>query len=96
MIKDNSRSCAYDSFGNELFTGDYVSCVFLKVLGSWRNKYRAVLVKGKVINWTTKRIDIVIKEIANNTDTVENLTELIGADIGDTVRVKPDKICKLG
>jgi hypothetical protein len=93
---DNTSTCAYDCFGNEILSGDLVSCVFLKVIGSWKNKHRVVIAKGEVIGWTAKRIDIRIQEITNNTDIQENISELIETSVGDIVRVKPDKICKLG
>ena len=96
MIKDNTSTCAYDCFGNEILSGDLVSCVFLKVLGSWRNKHRAIIAKAKVIGWTDKRIDVEIQEITSNTDIQEDIVELIGTNIGDIVRIKPDKVCKLG
>ena len=96
MIKSNTSTCAYDSFGQELYKDDLVGCVFIKVLGSWRNKHRAIIAKGKVIGWTAKRIDVEIQEITSNTDMQEDMNELVGAGIGDIVRVKPDKVCKLG
>lgn len=92
---DNTSTCAYDCFGNEILPGDLVSCVFLKVLGSWKNKHRVVMAKGKVIGWTAKRIDVEIQEITSNT-VKEDMAELIKISVGDIVRVKPDRICKLG
>ena len=68
MIKDNNRICAYDCFGNEILVGDYVSCILLKSLGTWRNKNRIVLIKGIVVGWTFKRINIKLQEMFNNTD----------------------------
>ena len=95
-MKDNDRICAYDCFGEDIFVGDYVSCVFLISLGSWKNKHRIIIAKGKVTGWTTKRIDVEIKEILNNTDFPEDPATLIKCSIGDIVKIKPDKICKLG
>ena len=95
-MKDNTSTCAYDCFGNEILKDDLVGCVFLKVLGSWRNKHRTIIAKGKVIGWTAKRIDVEIQEITSNTDIQEDIAELIIANVGDIVRVKPDRVCKLG
>lgn len=95
MIIDNTSTCAYDCFGNEIIKNDLVGCVFLKVLGSWRNKHRAIIAKGRVIGWTAKRIDVEIQEITSNTDIQENISELIKTSVGDIVRIKPDRVCKI-
>lgn len=95
MIIDNTSTCAYDCFGEELLVGDSVSYVFVKAINEWKNKIRTVIVKGKVIGWTAKRIDIEIQKIANNTDIQEDPATLIAANVGDIVRVKPNRVSKI-
>lgn len=88
MIKSNTSTCAYDSFGQELYKDDQVLCSSIEC-------GRIMLYKGKVTGWTAKRIDIEVQEITSNTDIQEDIVELIGTNIGDIVRVKPDRICKI-
>lgn len=98
MIKENTKTEAYDCFGNPLLLGDIVSCVFLKYAGNsgWGSKPRLITVRSEVIGWSNKLVHLKPLEIMNNTDIPENLQDLLGIEEGTILKTKPDRICKLG
>lgn len=87
MIKDNTGTNAFDSFGQELFKGDIVLCSAIQC-------GRIMLYKGKVISWTAKRVKVEITEPENNTDWNGSDWYLSG-QIGTQQDFKPDKIYKI-
>lgn len=92
MIKDNTRTVAYDSFENELTVGDRVVCAIPRyTYGS----STFILCKGIVKGWTEKRIKVEISEVENNTD-IEFIEDWASTKLGTIQTIKPDKIYKLG
>lgn len=91
MIKDNTTTNAYDSFWQVLNKGDLVICSIP------RYTYGAdtfILCKGIITGWTAKRIDVEIKEVQTNTD-IRYIENWAGDVLGQTRRLKPDKIYKI-
>lgn len=87
MIKDNTSTNAYDSFGQELYNDDQVLCSSIEC-------GRIMLYKGKVIGWTKKRVRVEIIAAEDNTDFTGSLYYLEGK-VGEIIEFKPDKIYKI-
>ena len=87
MIKSNTSTCAYDSFGQELYKDDQVLCSSIEC-------GRIMLYKGKVIGWTEKRVKVEIIAAEDNTDWKGSAAYLEGK-IGEVIEYKPDKIYKI-
>ena len=92
MIKDNTTTNAYDSFGQELFTGDTVVCSIPRYI--YGNSGTFILCKGIVESWTKKRINVRITEVQSNTD-LSHLENWSTLRIGEIQQLKPDKIYKI-
>lgn len=87
MIKDNTSTNAYDSFGQELYKDDQVLCSSIEC-------GRIMLYKGKVIDWTKKRVKIEITAAEDNTDW-KGSSDYLEGRIGEVIEFKPDKIYKI-
>ena len=87
MIKDNTGTNAFDSFGQELYVNDVVICSLIDC-------GRIMLYKGRVLGWTNKRVTVEIIEAETNTDWTGSSAYLEGR-VGSTLVFKPDKIYKI-
>ena len=87
MIKDNTGTNAYDSFGQDLYIDDTVLCALITC-------GRIMLFKGTVIGWTKKKVKVRLTEPHNNTDWSGSDGWTTGR-VGEELDFKPDKIYKI-
>lgn len=94
MIKDNTETVAYDSFGNELVVGDRVVCSIPRYSRSGNNNGVNILCRGTVVELTRKGVKVEITDVQTNTNIkyIENFASHI---IGTIQQLKSDKIYKI-
>lgn len=92
MIKDNTETVAYDSFGNELVVGDRVVCSIPRY--TYGNSGTFILCKGTIIEWTKKGVKVEITEVQTNTN-IKYIENWASTMIGTIQQLKSDKIYKI-